>query len=156
MITGGPGTGKTTIINAIINVFKENDFDVAIAAPTGRAAKRITETSGHSASTIHRLLEYYYAEDIEDMKFGKTEEDPLKHDVVVVDEASMIDLMLMKGLTDAIKPGTRLIMVGDSDQLPSVGAGNVLRDMIESGFIAVSKLNEIYRQAQESIIVVTH
>lgn len=154
VITGGPGTGKTTIINAIINVFKENDFDVAIAAPTGRAAKRITETSGHSASTIHRLLEYYYAEDTEDMKFGKTEEDPLKHDVVVIDEASMIDLMLMKGLTDAIKPGTRLIMVGDSDQLPSVGAGNVLRDIIESGFIAVSKLNEIYRQAQESMIVV--
>lgn len=153
VITGGPGTGKTTIINTIINIFEENDFEVAIAAPTGRAAKRITETSGYYASTIHRLLEYFYSEDIGDMQFGKTADDPLEYDVVIVDEASMIDLILMKGLTDAIKPGTRLILVGDSDQLPSVGAGNVLRDLIMSGFVTTSMLTEIYRQAQESMIV---
>ncbi len=153
IITGGPGTGKTTIINAIINIFEENHLDVAIAAPTGRAAKRITETCGHYACTVHRLLEYFYSEDTGDMQFGKTWEEPLEHDVVIVDEASMIDLMLMKGLTDAIRPGTRLILVGDSDQLPSVGAGNVLRDLIVSGFVTTSKLAEIYRQARESMIV---
>ncbi|WP_303857056.1 SF1B family DNA helicase RecD2, partial [Aminicella lysinilytica] len=154
VITGGPGTGKTTIINTIINIFEESDLKVAIAAPTGRAAKRITETSGHYASTIHRLLEYYYSEDTADMQFGKTAEDPLDFDAVIVDEASMIDLMLMQGLTEAIKPGTRLVMVGDSDQLPSVGAGNVLLDIIQCGFIQTSKLTEIFRQAEESMIVV--
>ena len=154
VITGGPGTGKTTIINAVINVLEESDFKVAIAAPTGRAAKRITETSGHYASTIHRLLEYYYAEDSGEMRFGKTAEDPLEHDAVIVDEASMIDLLLMQGLTEAIRPGTRLILVGDSDQLPSVGAGNVLRDLIESGYVQATRLTEIYRQAEESMIVV--
>lgn len=154
VITGGPGTGKTTIINAIINIFEESGFKVAIAAPTGRAAKRITETSGHYASTIHRLLEYCYSEGDADMKFGKTAEDPLDYDVVIIDEASMIDLMLMQGLTEAIKPGTRLIMVGDSDQLPSVGAGNVLCDIIESGYVQTVKLTEIFRQAEESMIVV--
>ncbi|TDP57915.1 exodeoxyribonuclease V alpha subunit [Aminicella lysinilytica] len=154
VITGGPGTGKTTIINTIINIFEESDLKVAIAAPTGRAAKRITETSGHYASTIHRLLEYYYSEGTADMQFGKTAEDPLDFDAVIVDEASMIDLMLMQGLTEAIKPGTRLVMVGDSDQLPSVGAGNVLLDIIQCGFIQTSKLTEIFRQAEESMIVV--
>lgn len=154
VITGGPGTGKTTIINTIINIFEHSKFKVAIAAPTGRAAKRITETSGHYASTIHRLLEYYYCEGEDVMKFGKTSEDPLKYDVVIVDEASMIDLMLMQGLTDAIKPGTRLIMVGDYDQLPSVGAGNVLRDIIESEYVHTVILKEIFRQAEESMIVV--
>lgn len=154
VITGGPGTGKTTIINTIINIFEESDFKVAIAAPTGRAAKRITETSGHYASTIHRLLEYYYSEGTDEMQFGKNAEDTLEYDAVIVDEASMIDLMLMLGLTEAIAPGTRLVMVGDSDQLPSVGAGNVLLDIIESGFVQTSKLTEIFRQAEESMIVV--
>lgn len=154
VITGGPGTGKTTIINAMINIFEHSGFKVAIAAPTGRAAKRITETSGHYASTVHRLLEYYYSEEENLMRFGKNGEDPLKYDVVIVDEASMIDLMLMHGLTEAIKPGTRLILVGDYDQLPSVGAGNVLRDIIESEYVHTVILDKIFRQAEESMIVV--
>ena len=154
VITGGPGTGKTTIINTIINIFEQCGLKVAICAPTGRAAKRITETSGHYASTVHRLLEYYYSEGEDVMRFGKTKEDPLDYDVVIVDEASMIDLMLMQGLTEAIRPGTRLIMVGDYDQLPSVGAGNVLRDIIESEYVHTVSLHEIFRQAEESMIVV--
>ncbi|MDD2189839.1 MAG: ATP-dependent RecD-like DNA helicase [Eubacteriales bacterium] len=154
VITGGPGTGKTTIINTIIKIFENNGFSSAIAAPTGRAAKRITETSGYEASTIHRLLEYYYSEGEDTMRFGKNSEDPLQYDVIIIDEASMIDIMLMNGLLNAIKPGTRLIVVGDADQLPSVGAGNVLRDMIDSEVINSVKLTEIYRQAKESLIVV--
>ena len=154
VITGGPGTGKTTIINTIINILEDSGLKTAIAAPTGRAAKRITETSGHYASTIHRLLEYYFSESENLMRFGKTRENPLDYDAVIVDEASMIDLMLMNGLVSAIKPGTRLIMVGDSDQLPSVGAGNVLRDIIDSEYVYCTKLTEIFRQAKESMIVV--
>ena len=158
VITGGPGTGKTTIINAIINILEDSGINTAIAAPTGRAAKRITETSGRPASTIHRLLEYSFFSEAEGgdgrMSFGKDEDNPLEFDAIVVDEASMIDLMLMDGLLRAIKPGTRLIIVGDDDQLPSVGAGNVLRDIIASEYIYASKLTEIYRQAQESMIVV--
>lgn len=154
VITGGPGTGKTTIINSIISVFEESGFTVAIAAPTGRAAKRITETSGHEASTIHRLLEYYYSESEDAMCFGKDAEDPLDYDVVIIDEASMIDILLMNALVSAITPGTRLIIVGDADQLPSVGAGNVLRDIIESEYVYSIKLIEIFRQAAESLIVV--
>ncbi len=154
VITGGPGTGKTTIINAIIDILTQSGFKTAIAAPTGRAAKRITETSGYEASTIHRLLEYYYSEGEDTMRFGKTAEDPLDYNAVIIDEASMIDLILMNGLVSAIRPGTRLILVGDSDQLPSVGAGNVLRDIIDSEFIYSIKLTEIFRQAKESLIVV--
>lgn len=154
VITGGPGTGKTTIINAIMNILDHSGLKTAIAAPTGRAAKRITETSGYYASTIHRLLEYYYSEGEDVMRFGKTEENPLEYDVVIIDEASMIDILLMNGLMNAIVPGTRLIFVGDSDQLPSVGAGNVLRDIIDSEVIYCVKLKEIFRQAKESLIVV--
>lgn len=154
VITGGPGTGKTTIINSIINVLNYGGHKTAIAAPTGRAAKRITETSGYFAQTVHRLLEYYYSEGEDAMRFGRTEENPLEYDAVIIDEASMMDLMLMNGLLNAIKPGTRLIMVGDADQLPSVGAGNVLRDMIDSEYIYSVKLTEIFRQAKESLIVV--
>ncbi len=154
VITGGPGTGKTTIINTIMKILDHSGFTTAIAAPTGRAAKRITETSGYEASTIHRLLEYYYSEGEDAMCFGKTSEDPLQYDAIIIDEASMIDILLMNGLVNAIKPGTRLIVVGDADQLPSVGAGNVLRDMIFSEVIYSVKLTEIFRQAKESLIVV--
>ncbi|MGN0733313.1 MAG: ATP-dependent RecD-like DNA helicase [Emergencia sp.] len=154
VITGGPGTGKTTIINSIINILESSGMKVAISAPTGRAAKRITETSGHPAYTVHRLLEYYYSESDDSMHFGRTEENPLDYDAVIVDEASMLDLMLTQGLTDAVKPGTRLILVGDVDQLPSVGAGNVLRDIIESEYVHTVMLKDIFRQAEESMIVV--
>lgn len=154
VITGGPGTGKTTIINAMIHILQHSGLKTAIAAPTGRAAKRITETSGFEACTIHRLLEYYYSESEDTMRFGKTAEDPLDYDAVIIDEASMIDLMLMNGLVSAIRPGTRLILVGDADQLPSVGAGNVLRDIIESEYLYCIKLTQIFRQAGESLIVV--
>ena len=154
VITGGPGTGKTTIIDAIIRIFDRCNFKTAIAAPTGRAAKRITESSGRFAQTIHRLLEYYYDEASDDMRFGKNEESPLEYDVVLIDEASMVDIILMKALLEAMNLGTRLILIGDSDQLPSVGAGNVLRDIIDSEYVGTIKLTEIFRQAEESMIVV--
>ncbi|MEG1409189.1 MAG: ATP-dependent RecD-like DNA helicase [Terrisporobacter sp.] len=154
VITGGPGTGKTTTINTIIKVFENNEQEVILAAPTGRAAKRMSETSNKEAKTIHRLLEMGYATDSEELVFLKDEDDPIKADVVIVDEVSMVDIVLMYSLLKAIKPGTRLILVGDSDQLPSVGAGNVLKDIIESEVINVVRLTEIFRQAQESMIVV--
>ncbi len=156
VITGGPGTGKTTIINAVMNVLAQSGCRTAIAAPTGRAAKRITETSGFEASTIHRLLEYTYAEDGDDttLRFGRNAENPLEYEAVIVDEASMIDILLMNALTNALKPGTRLVLVGDADQLPPVGAGNVLRDIIDSEYVYCVKLTEIFRQAAESMIVV--
>lgn len=154
IITGGPGTGKTTTINTIIKIFENNNQEVVLAAPTGRAAKRMSETSNKEAKTIHRLLEMGYTTDSDQLQFLKDEEDPIKADVIIIDEVSMVDILLMYSLLRAIKPGTRVILVGDSDQLPSVGAGNVLRDLISSGVINVVKLNEIFRQAQESMIVV--
>ncbi|MBK5253621.1 MAG: ATP-dependent RecD-like DNA helicase [Peptostreptococcaceae bacterium] len=154
VITGGPGTGKTTIINTIIKIATICGITSAIAAPTGRAAKRITETSGYEASTIHRLLEYHYSTDSGEAKFLKNQDSMLEQDLIIIDEASMIDLMLMSSMLDAISTGTRVILVGDANQLPSVGAGNVLRDFIYSEFIPTIKLNEIFRQAKESLIVV--
>lgn len=154
IITGGPGTGKTTIINLIVKIFKQMGISVALAAPTGRAAKRITETAGVEAMTIHRLLEYVYSEDDNQMEFGRNEDNPLEEDAFIVDEASMIDLMLMDGFLQALDNDSRLIIVGDADQLPSVGAGNILHDMINSEYVPTIRLEEIFRQAGESHIVV--
>ena len=153
IITGGPGTGKTTIINAIIDICENLGMKVLLTAPTGRAAKRMSETTGRESKTIHRLLEYSFMES-EDMAFNKNEESPLEADVIIVDEASMIDILLMNSMLKAVNPGTRLILVGDVDQLPSVGAGNVLKDIINSGIIKVVMLDEIFRQAEESMIIV--
>lgn len=152
IITGGPGTGKTTTINAIINICEDLGLEVVLAAPTGRAAKRMTETTGKEAKTIHRLLEISFVE--ENTGFNKDEDSPIEADVIIIDEASMIDILLMNSLVKAIAPGTRVILVGDIDQLPSVGPGNVLKDIINSGTIKVIMLDEIFRQAEESMIIV--
>lgn len=153
IITGGPGTGKTTIINTLVSIFKIMDMKVALAAPTGRAAKRMEEASGEPAMTVHRLLEYEYSPDEDEMYFGRNSENPLDYQAIIIDEASMIDIMLMDGLLEAIKDGTIFIMTGDADQLPSVGAGNVLRDIIASDYIYTARLRAIFRQAQGSLIV---
>lgn len=152
IITGGPGTGKTTIINAIVQIFQSLDMKICVAAPTGRAAKRIQETSGFSASTIHRLLECVYDVDTKAMVFNRNDYNPLEEVAVIIDESSMVDLNLMGHLLRAVNPGTRIIFVGDANQLPSVGPGNVLRDMIHSEFIPVIFLHEIFRQGMESQI----
>ncbi len=155
VITGGPGTGKTTIINAIIELSMAQGDDVCLAAPTGRAAKRMEETTGHTAQTIHRMLGIKFLdEDRNKQTFEKDEDNPIEADLIIIDESSMIDIALMSSLLKAISLGTRLILVGDANQLPSVGAGNVLRDIIASKQIDVVKLNEIFRQAQESEIIV--
>ncbi len=152
VLTGGPGTGKTTTINAIIKLFRINGQKVVLAAPTGRAAKRMTETTGKKAKTIHRLLEMAF--DVDDrLIFTKNEDEPVDADVIIIDEASMIDIFLMDNLLKAMSNKTRLILVGDADQLPSVGAGNVLGDIISSGAITVISLTEIFRQAQKSDII---
>ena len=152
ILTGGPGTGKTTVVRALIEIFDSMGFDVALSAPTGRAAKRMSEATSREARTIHRLLEMDFSDSIYG-KFNRDENNLLEEDVIIVDEASMIDQNLMCSLLKAIKPGARLIIIGDSDQLPSVGAGNVLKDLIDGERFATIKLNEIFRQASESLIV---
>lgn len=155
LITGGPGTGKTTTINTIIQYFERSNMEILLAAPTGRAAKRMAETTGHEAMTIHRLLEVSGNPEQEGgtSHFNRNEDMPLEADVVIIDETSMVDIFLMHALLRAVAPGTRLIFVGDVNQLPSVGPGNVLRDMIESKCFCVVKLTKIFRQAAESEIV---
>lgn len=155
IITGGPGTGKTTTINTIIQYMDELGLSMALAAPTGRAAKRMSEATGYEAQTIHRLLELMGGPESESGRatFARDEENPLEVDAVIIDEMSMVDINLMNALLKAVVPGTRLVLVGDVDQLPSVGPGNVLRDIIESGCFRVVKLNKIFRQALESDIV---
>lgn len=149
VITGGPGTGKTTIINCIISLLSE-DGEVVLCAPTGRAAKRMTETTGFESKTIHRLLEYGGDEST----FARNQDNPIEGDCVIVDETSMVDLLLMRSLLRAIEPGTRLLLVGDADQLPSVGAGNVLGDILQSGVVPAVRLTDIFRQGETSRIVV--
>ena len=152
VLTGGPGTGKTTIIKALIGVFSQLKKKIALAAPTGRAAKRMTQATGMDAKTIHRMLEMGYEEEAEPL-WGKNEDDPLDYDVVIIDETSMVDIFLLKSLLRAIRPGTKLIFIGDSDQLPPVGPGNALCDIIRSGAFATVRLNQIFRQSGESLIV---
>lgn len=154
VVTGGPGTGKTTIIKSIIRLLNREGLRVALAAPTGRAAKRMTEATGFEAKTIHRLLEIGYAGDDREMQFQKNDSNPIETDVVIIDEMSMVDVILMNHLLKAVPPGARLILAGDVNQLPSVGAGNVLEDIIGSGAVKTVRLTEIFRQAQESMIIV--
>lgn len=151
VITGGPGTGKTTVIKCILEIFEKAALTVFMAAPTGRAAKRMTEATGRESKTIHRLLELGFGDDL---AFTKDEESPLECDVIIIDETSMVDIVLMNSLMKAIGLGTRVIFVGDVDQLPSVGPGNVLRDILESKCVKVVRLKEIFRQAEKSMIVV--
>lgn len=158
IITGGPGTGKTTTINTIIRYFEQEEMEILLAAPTGRAAKRMTEATGYEARTVHRLLELTGIPDDSTssagMHFERNEENPLDADAIIIDETSMVDIYLMHALLRAVNPGTRLILVGDVNQLPSVGPGNVLRDLIDSGCFNVVRLTRIFRQAAESDIIV--
>mgnify|MGYP002519463344 CR=1 FL=1 len=152
ILTGGPGTGKTTTLNGIIQILKRQKKTLALAAPTGRAAKRMSDLTGEDAKTIHRLLEVDFSK-TDKLAFKRNERNPLKADVVIIDEMSMVDALLFESLLRAIKTGASLIMVGDSNQLPSVGAGNILRDLIAGGEIPTVELKEIFRQAAESMIV---
>lgn len=152
VLTGGPGTGKTTVIRAVITVFERMGLRIALAAPTGRAAKRMSEATAREAKTIHRLLEMEYA-DGSKPRFRRDENDMLEEDAVIIDETSMVDCLLMSSLLKAVKPGAHLILIGDADQLPSVGAGYVLNDIIESGRFSSVCLKEIFRQAETSLIV---
>ena len=153
ILTGGPGTGKTTALNAMIRLFENRKKRLTLAAPTGRAAKRMTDLTGRPAKTIHRLLEVDFSGKGGRPKFKHNEQNPLNADVVIIDEMSMVDMLLFEALLRAIKFDCKLIMVGDSDQLPSVGAGNVLRDLIASKLIPTIELKEIFRQAAESLII---
>ena len=150
ILTGGPGTGKTTTVRTLLRLLTAKRKRVLLAAPTGRAAKRLSETTGHEAKTIHRLLE---VDPSAGFRFKRDRANPLEADIIIVDEVSMIDLILMNNLLKAVRPGTHLLFVGDADQLPSVGAGNVLRDMISAGVIPTVQLTVIFRQAQDSTII---
>ena len=149
VLTGGPGTGKTTTIKGLIALLEARKKKIALAAPTGRAAKRMSEATGHEAKTIHRLLKFSPSE----MAFEKNFDNPLEIDALIVDEISMVDTVLMNSLLRAVPISASVVLVGDVDQLPSVGAGNVLKDVIASGTVEVVELNEIFRQAQTSHIV---
>ncbi len=153
ILTGGPGTGKTTVVHALLRVFRAMDMSVALAAPTGRAAKRLSESTATEARTIHRLLEMEFDEGGGHGRFRRNEQDLLEESVIIVDEASMVDTALMCALCRAVKPGARLILIGDADQLPSVGAGQVLNDLVNADRFATVRLSEIFRQAKESLIV---
>ena len=153
IVTGGPGTGKTTVMTGILDLFDAMKLKTQLAAPTGRAAKRLSEVTGREASTIHRLLEAQFDPETGALAFFHDEDEPLKAEAMIVDEASMIDLQLMASLLRALKPTCRLILVGDPDQLPSVGAGNLFSDLIRSGVAQTVRLTQIFRQAQESLIV---
>lgn len=156
IMTGGPGTGKTTTINVIIGYFEELGKEILLAAPTGRAAKRMTEATGREAQTIHRLLELSggLSDDSGNAAFERNEDNPLEADVIIIDEMSMVDIFLMNSLLKAVSVGTRLVLVGDADQLPSVGPGNVLKDIIASDKFAVARLNKIFRQSEAGDIIV--
>ena len=157
ILSGGPGTGKTTTINMIIRYFESQGLDIMLAAPTGRAAKRMTEATGFEAKTIHRMLELNSMlsdETSRKVRFERNEENPLETDVIIIDEMSMVDIQLFQALLKAVIPGTRLVLVGDVNQLPSVGPGQVLRDLIDSGVFPMVKLQRIFRQAEESDIIV--
>ena len=153
LVTGGPGTGKTTVMRGILDLFERMELKCQLAAPTGRAAKRLSECTGRDAMTIHRLLEAQFDELSGAMSFFHNEDEPLKIDAMIVDETSMVDLQLMMCLLKALPPKCRLVLVGDPDQLPSVGAGNLFSDLIRSGVVETVRLQEIFRQAQESLIV---
>ena len=154
LLTGGPGTGKTTSVRCIVEMFRRMGMDVVLAAPTGRAAKRMSELCGGvEAQTIHRLLGFSWNEQTGEVTFTKTEKEPLEADAVILDEMSMVDLQLFAALLRALRPGCRLVMVGDPDQLPSVGAGNVFSDLIRSGKVETVFLREVFRQAEQSAII---
>lgn len=152
VLTGGPGTGKTTVVRALVSIFESMGMKVALTAPTGRAAKRLSESTSSEAKTIHRLLEMEFSEG-DHGRFRRNEQDLLEEHVIIVDEASMVDNALMCALLKAVKPGARLILIGDADQLPSVGAGRVMGDILDSGGVSTVRLDEIFRQAQASLIV---
>ncbi len=152
VLTGGPGTGKTTTLNALIAIFEGRKLSIALAAPTGRAAKRITELTGYDAKTLHRLLEVEWTKGGK-QSFARNKKRPLDEDVIIIDEMSMVDTLLFKALLEAVRTTSRIILIGDSDQLPSVGAGNVLGDILDSGKIATVKLNRIFRQSDSSAII---
>ena len=153
ILTGGPGTGKTTTVRGIVALFQKMGLDIMLAAPTGRAAKRMSELTGMEAQTVHRLLGMSWNDATHQVTFTKTEQEPLEADAVIVDEMSMVDLSLFSALLRALRPGTRLVLVGDADQLPSVGAGNVFSDLIRSGRVETVFLREVFRQAEQSAII---